>query len=173
MQTYQKIVTRGSIIGPITPLNELKIYPEPNSGCWLWVGGGNGCGYGLYWCRREKRKRYAHRVVYESHFGPILGGLDLDHICRTPCCVNPAHLEPVSRSSNIMRGHSPSLTARRNAERAKAVTHCPKGHEYTLENTYLQPRSGHSRASSRKCRTCDRIRDAQRRAKRKSMGTRP
>lgn len=32
-----------------------------------------------------------------------------------------------------------------------AKTHCPQGHEYTKENTYIKPRTGH-----RNCRICHR-----------------
>ena len=147
---------------PITPLNELRIYPEPNSGCWLWIGNVDAHNYGRYWCKHLNRDRPAHRVVWESHHGPIPEGLEIDHLCRTTCCVNPAHLEPVTRSINTKRGINPKLTS----DRHKAITHCPQGHEYTPENTLLRPRSGHRPWSGRQCRACDRIRAAKYRAKR-------
>jgi hypothetical protein len=48
--------------------------------------------------------RYAHRVVYEILVGPIPSGLQLDHICSVPWCVNPDHLEPVTAKENTRRG---------------------------------------------------------------------
>lgn len=46
----------------------------------------------------------AHRWVWEWMVGPIPPGLDLDHLCRTPNCVNPDHLEPVAHIVNVRRG---------------------------------------------------------------------
>jgi len=67
-----------------------KAMPEPNSGCWLWVGALSSKGYGLM---REGRKvRTVHRMVYESTVGPIEAGMCVCHRCDTPACVNPDHL---------------------------------------------------------------------------------
>ena len=78
------------------------VSPEPNSGCWLWTGADTR-GYGAL-----GKNGLAHRVSFEMHVGPILPGLTLDHLCRTPACVNPAHLEPVTLAENVRR----SLEAR-------------------------------------------------------------
>jgi len=48
---------------------------------------------------------HAHRFAYEELVGPIPEGLDLDHLCRNKTCVNPAHLEPVTRAENVRRAH--------------------------------------------------------------------
>lgn len=80
-----------------------KVLPEPNSGCWLWTGCDNTFGYGLIRIPGGKLKT-AHRVLYELLRGPVAKELDLDHLCRVRCCVNPDHLEPVSRSENLKRG---------------------------------------------------------------------
>ena len=73
---------------------------NPVSGCLLWTGGCSPYGVlsldGLY--------RYAHRVAYEIARGPIPAGLQIDHLCRTPACVNPDHLEAVTVSENVRRG---------------------------------------------------------------------
>jgi hypothetical protein len=106
--------------------------------CWLWTGMANANGYGM--CNRAPthgRLAAAHRVAYELLVGPIPDGLELDHLCRVRNCVNPTHLEPVTGAEN-----------RRRAGLAK--THCPQGHEYTTENTYLKPTGG------RQCRACNR-----------------
>ena len=77
---------------------EARVHYEPNSGCWLWAGADNGEGYGKF------RGKYAHRLSYERHKGPIPDGLHLDHLCRMPCCINPDHLEPVTNAENARRG---------------------------------------------------------------------
>lgn len=90
-----------------------------------------------------KRTAKVHRVVYEALVGPIPDGMVIDHLCRQPSCVNPAHLEPVTRRENVLRGLTlPAANARK--------THCKHGHEFTPENTYLFP------TGTRGCRTCAR-----------------
>src|SRR3990167_3398100 len=79
-----------------------KVEPEPMSGCWLWTGKDYGNGYGYFAINGKNHK--AHRFSYEMLVGPILEET-LDHLCRVRCCVNPAHLEPVSRAANTARGN--------------------------------------------------------------------
>lgn len=106
-------------------------------GCWLWRGSIGKNGYG-YFCRGPKR--LAHRYAYELLVGIIPYGLTLDHLCRNTGCVNPGHLEAVTIRENTLRGEGPSAV---NAKK----THCPRGHEYNSENTYLY--RGH-----RHCKRC-------------------
>lgn len=75
------------------------------------------------------KRRYFHRAAYEFLVGPIPRGLTLDHLCRNRACGNPAHLEVVSRSENVIRGESPPARNRRKAT-------CPRGHPYDSVNTY-------------------------------------
>lgn len=77
--------------------------PEPNSGCFLWTGCATPAGYGML-TATALGERYAHRVAYIVHRGPIPPGLTIDHLCRTRCCVNPDHLEVVPLRENILRG---------------------------------------------------------------------
>lgn len=77
--------------------------------CWIWLGAINDMGYGQF--RRDGRGIYAHRASFERRFGPIPDGLELDHLCRVPACMNPDHLEPVSHVTNVRRGASARLTA--------------------------------------------------------------
>lgn len=67
------------------------------SGCWVWTGATVGEGYGSF---RNKR---AHRLMYEQVKGAIPQGLELDHTCENPPCVNPAHLDAVTRPEHIAR----------------------------------------------------------------------
>lgn len=136
---------------PLTVAEQLakNTWKEHWSGCWLWTGTWDSNGYGLLTAQRD-RSRLAHRNSYEYHVGPIPEGLQLDHLCRVHCCVNPAHLEPVTGKVNVQRGLVPTLSR----ARAALVTHCPKGHEYTKENTALRK----ARPGCRRCMTCDRAR---------------
>jgi hypothetical protein len=110
---------------------------------WLWLAALTPAGYGLFWL--DGKYRCAHRVAYELDVGPIAEGLELDHLCRTPACVKPDHLEPVTPQVNQLRGIGLGGT---NARK----THCPAGHPYDEANTYLfrTPRGG----LGRQCRTC-------------------
>lgn len=104
--------------------------------CWVWGGALNVNGYGAFRSSgKDPRNIRAHRFAYEMLVGPIPDGMELDHLCRNRPCCNPAHLEPVTGRVNIMRGKgAPAENARK--------THCPEGHEYTEENTYISPSDG-------------------------------
>lgn len=88
----QKILDRSVPVLVLSPMGE----------CWIWVARMNRNGYGRLYDSGEERM--AHRVAYETFVGPIPEGMLLDHVCRTRCCVNPAHLDPVSHSINTLRG---------------------------------------------------------------------
>lgn len=118
------------------------------SGCWEWIGSRMGNGYGQFYVAGKSVS--SHRYSYEIIKGPVAGGFDLDHLCRNRPCVNPAHLEPVSRSVNIKRGD-----IRMNNGNA-AKTSCPAGHPYNEENTCIRKPS--HRAPFRTCRACARLR---------------
>jgi hypothetical protein len=112
------------------------------SGCWEWSGKVAKNGYGHTKVGGEFR--LAHRAFYEGMKGPIAEGMTIDHLCRNRSCVNPAHLEPVSRGENVLR--SPATRAAINL----AKTHCVRGHPLSGPNLYLRPdRPGH-----RHCRAC-------------------
>jgi hypothetical protein len=70
--------------------------------CWIWTGSDNAIGYGRI--SVDGRLHYAHRWSYEQARGPIPDGWVVDHLCRTPQCVNPSHLEAVTHHENNVRG---------------------------------------------------------------------
>lgn len=115
-------------------------------GCWEWIATKNAYGYGVF--VRNGSLKMAHRLSYEELVGPIPEGMQIDHLCRNPACINPAHLEAVTQRVNLLRGVGISA---RNAAR----THCPQGHIYSDENTYLRKTS--SGGPARFCKICARF----------------
>lgn len=83
-------------------------YIIDESGCWVWQGGIISSGYGL--TTDNGARKLAHRYYYEKYKGPIPNDLELDHLCRNKKCVNPDHLEPVTRAINTRRGLATKLT---------------------------------------------------------------
>ncbi len=77
---------------------------EKTESCWLFRGGLINTGYGVIGLGgRQAGKILAHRLAYTLAKGPIPEGLELDHLCHTPACVNPDHLEAVTHSENLSR----------------------------------------------------------------------
>lgn len=121
--------------------SETKFWSPVNktTTCWLWTGKLTDRGYGRTSFRR--RLQFIHRIAYVLLVGPIPEGHELDHLCRVRNCVNPAHLEPVVHRINSLRSHSMVAD---NAQK----TSCLRGHEFSVENTYINSKGG------RVCRAC-------------------
>lgn len=123
-----------------------RISPEPNTGCWLWMGSLNGArGYPTI-----GKGQLAHRVSYQLFKGDIPPGLTIDHLCRTKICVNPDHLEAVSLRENILRGDGLAAKCQRK-------THCMRGHAFTPDNTLLF--IGRNGSTYRSCKACREVYD--------------
>lgn len=79
---------------------ENKIVPEPNTGCWLWLGAANRRGYGIY--HIEGIQYQATRAAWILYKGDFTPGMEMCHKCDTPHCVNPDHLFLGTRSDNML-----------------------------------------------------------------------
>ncbi len=116
---------------------------DKSSDCWIWQGSDNGNGYGQI--SKNYKKIYVHRLSYEIHKGQIPDKMTVHHLCMNTKCVNPEHLEIVSRAENTLLGYAINAAA----SSKRAITHCPSGHEYNKKNTYVDKRGG------RRCRPCN------------------
>ena len=114
------------------------------AGCWLWTAALNESGYATFnTAKRHGLSSLGHRSLFACWVGPLDDELYLDHLCRTPRCVNPAHLEPVTPRENVVRGVE-----------ARAV--CANGHPYEGNRIVNSP-EGWTR-----CRLCHAAREHRR-----------
>jgi len=97
--------------------------------CWPWTGPVSLKGYGIF------NAMTAHRFSFYLHNGYFPPSTD--HLCRNKICVNPAHLEGVTIGENVRR--------------KPVKTHCPRGHEYSEENTFWTVQDGYRK---RQCKIC-------------------
>jgi HNH endonuclease len=112
--------------------------PEPNSGCWLWLGKHDERnGYGYFFL--GKRWVTAQRAAWMLLRGPIPDRMHVDHVCRNRACVNPDHLEPVTQAVNLSR-------------RVLIKTHCLRGHPLTEGNLMIEVVNGKQIRRCKKCR---------------------
>ena len=129
--------------------------PETMTGCWLWELGCTTAGYAsVYFYEANGRpSTYGHRLAYELWKGPIPEGLELDHRCRTKCCVNPDHLEAVTREVNLARWRQAvglvGLTAREYYRRRLDHGLCPKCGRELARQPNGTPMSGCARCVER------------------------
>lgn len=123
---------------------EEKYTINESTGCWDWTAYKNNKGYGKIGLNGKADSAY--RVSYTLFVGEIPEGFDIDHLCRNPGCVNPAHLEAVTPTENILRGIGPTATNKRK-------THCIQGHPFDENNTEYRENG------RRQCKICKKAYD--------------
>ena len=110
----------------------------PFGDCLIFTGCTEMAGYGRVRVGGRSGKTWnAHRLSYAHSVGDP-GDSDVDHLCRTRGCVNPAHLEAVTRGENVLRGYGPTANNARKEQ-------CLRGHS----NWHV------TKDGKRKCRPCD------------------
>jgi len=131
--------------GRMTTIDRFWQKVNKTSGCWFWTGALTWNGYGRFHnpaLKTNRKQTRAYIFAWELQYGPKKKDMDLDHLCKVRHCCNPDHLEMVTRHVNLLRGEKCQRT------------HCPQGHAYTPENTFI-PKG----RTDRNCRTCKRHRD--------------
>jgi len=125
-----------------------KVQLDEKTQCWNWTGYISKKGYGRIAYKYSSYGSFeAYRLSYILFNGKLNSNLQIDHLCRNRKCVNPKHLEQVTKKENLLRGFGVG-------SKNKAKTHCPEGHQYTLENTRISPANG-----GRCCKKCQKQRD--------------
>lgn len=154
MQTIEEILANT------TPAWHIFVLRKP---CREWFRAADPEGYGRV--RYDGRNWLVHRLVYTLTVAPVPNELDMDHVCRNPCCCEVTHLQPISRRVNLLRGEG--LTAKH-----AFATHCPAGHLYDEKHTHAYGPEGRWR----RCRECNRAKQfecAERRKQGISLVSRP
>lgn len=113
----------------------LERITKSENGCWVWAGPFKEVGrhqkkfiYGRFPIKTEDGKWksvYAHIFSYTHFKGTIPEGHEIHHGCNNQICVNPEHLETVTKPSHMMKSNwLASINVRK--------THCKNGHPYDL-----------------------------------------
>jgi len=120
--------------------------------CWLWTGYCGYWGYGRLPFRWEGRiaSRYSYYINIDEDFNRELF---VCHSCDVPACVNPAHLWLGTTKDNMQD------MASKGRGNSQKKTHCPQGHEYTPENTYIRLGKTKTCNTKRVCLICKRKQD--------------
>jgi hypothetical protein len=118
--------------------------------CHLWTASTHSRGYGQF--HADGTTVDAHSWLWRQLRGPLPPRHVLDHwACDRQACVNLDHCRPTTQRENILRSESAAAVNR-------AKERCREGHAYAGENLYEW-------RGTRRCRTCDRKRRAERYAR--------
>ena len=86
--------------------------------CWIFNGCVNSRGYGSVGAGRKSKSVLAHRLVVIARDGEIPGDMTVDHTCEVKRCVNPAHLQVVTRAENTSLRYTRTRSTAATQERA-------------------------------------------------------
>jgi HNH endonuclease len=111
-----------------------------SAACWPWPMTSS---RGYAYCNYDGTQWAAHRLMWTLLRGPIPPKMTIDHLCRNRACVNPWHMEVVTRSENVLRGESQGARAHRTGL-------CLRGHPLDRIN---------QRTGWRSCSVCARLRE--------------
>lgn len=125
-----------------------RYIPEPNSGCWLWIGGISTTGYGAF--HNGNKTESAHRFSWKIHKGEIVKEEMVLHKCDTRACVNPYHLflgdHGINMRDCVSKGRHPK----------KKSSFCKRGHALVADNLYTRHIS--PTFTARYCKACYKVR---------------
>lgn len=107
--------------------------------CWIWRGERNS----YVTVRYGGGQSTGHRIAWEMAHGPIPSGSHVHHRCEVKTCVNPEHLELLTRAEHMAR-------------HAEQRTHCRRGHPFNDANSVVTSRG------ARSCLACRRERHRER-----------
>lgn len=131
-------------------MNILELYPDhiridPINNCWLWQYPMHSDGYGQvhYNSQNIMTHRLSAHLSLELDLNDRTIQVNHKRECSNKNCCNFAHLYLGSGSENIIDSY---VNGRIPWNLLK--THCPSGHEYNKENTYLDGKG------YRRCRIC-------------------
>jgi len=110
--------------------------------CWLFAGFKSAKGYGMISNTTNgfHTTFLVHRLMYETYVGEIAPGYTIDHLCRVTSCINPQHLQQVTREVN--------------AQLRYGINICKRGHKLTVENSYYSIKNKKNGRLGRQCQTC-------------------
>jgi len=91
---------------------------EAGPECWIWTAATHPKGYGQF--GYDKRTQPAHRVAWQLEHGAIPEDYVVHHKCHVRSCVNPKHLELVTRAKHVALHRADySVNGKRNGRKGK------------------------------------------------------